>query len=155
MNVRRRAIHFAVSLVRPFDRRGENVRNRLLSELVEAVLIEVAVTDGERLANEGDGGLVSFAYRGLDGVTRRTFVAMSPPMNVISFAPDGPTVFELDWNVAPGASESLSVTVWTDTEIAAEDGDEVTPPPIVGADQPQAMHRAWRQSSGVTGTTSV
>jgi glycogen debranching enzyme len=116
---------------------------------------------GVRLANEGDGGLVSFGYRGLDGVTRRTFVAMSPPMNVISFAADGPAVFELDWNVAPGASEALSVTVWTDLdeegeiESAADDGDEVTPPPIVGVDQPQAMHRAWRQSSASIETSHL
>ncbi len=33
---------------------------------------------GERLPTRGDGGLIEFGYRGLDGATRRTFVRFSP-----------------------------------------------------------------------------
>lgn len=141
---------------------------------------------GERLPTSGDGEQIQFAYRGVDGLERRTFVRVSPEMTLINSdgrAPhSGPVTLELDSTLAPGERVTLTVDVWTEvpeapevTSVGAEqavpaektedsDNDEETGVPgqpevavraSVSADQPEAMHRAWRSSSAIIETSDV
>jgi glycogen debranching enzyme len=73
---------------------------------------------GERLPNEGDGSLVTFAYRGLDGEPRRTHVRFSPPMTITGtdgrVPGDGMVALELDTMLEPGQRMTLSLDVWSE-----------------------------------------
>jgi glycogen debranching enzyme len=123
---------------------------------------------GDRLPTEGDGSHVQFGYCGVDGAIRRTFVRISPPMTLIDSdgrAPEtGPVTLELDTTLSPGERVTLTVDVWTDVPGHAVDADaagmeaeEETPAerPSVSADEPEAMHRAWRSSSASVETSDV
>ncbi len=106
---------------------------------------------GERLPNVLDDGRVVFAYRGLDGLKRRTHVAVTPQMTVVAGGDDGAkgvVTLELDRTIEAGAALTLSVEVWHDD--AKEDV-----PPRIDVDQPTAMHRAWRQSSAAIDTSHL
>ena len=111
---------------------------------------------GSRLPNVVDGDHVVFGYRGLDGMVRRTHVTIEPSMAVVDGevrAADGPVTLEIDLTIAPGALETLAVTVWAET-----DGEGVPASgqrPRIDADQPAAMHRAWRQSSAAIDTSHL
>jgi glycogen debranching enzyme len=115
---------------------------------------------GERLANRQTDGHIVFGYRGLDGVVRRTHVESEPPMALNRFDEHGQVVLEADWNIPPGGSQSQSITIWTEplAPVAGDDGDEAPiradVAPFVNATQPQAVHRAWRQSSAVIETSN-
>jgi glycogen debranching enzyme len=71
---------------------------------------------GERLPNEGNGGEITFAYRGVDGDERRTFVRVSPPMTVVDsdgrVPQNGPVALELDATLAPGERVTITVDIW-------------------------------------------
>ena len=73
---------------------------------------------------------VSFAYRGLDGLIRRTHVAL-PVADSVGEAPDDPAnpgAVRFRWRrrLEPGASESLELVVWSDTTTTP--GDDPFPP---------------------------
>jgi glycogen debranching enzyme len=123
---------------------------------------------GERLPNVIGDGRITFQYRGLDHVLRRTHVSITPPMTVVAGGEtggDGVVTLGLDETIAPGGVFTLTVEVWYDVEGAAEagqnaaapDGDEQAPEPMprIDADQAMAMHRAWRQSSAAIDTSHV
>ena len=140
---------------------------------------------GERLPTSGDGSQVEFGYRGVDGDVRRTFVRISPPMTLVdsdgSVPQSGPVVLELDTMLPPGERVTLTVDVWaevphgsaeadsateeteaTDADEADEAGDtfesgevESRSRPSISADEPVAMHRAWRSSSVTIETNDV
>jgi glycogen debranching enzyme len=116
---------------------------------------------GTRLPNKIGEGHVVFAYRGRDGIVRRTHVTMSPPMrwNTDDRGPRpaagdmGPAFLVLDWSVPAGGHVELSLAVWS--EIGA---DEHAPPaphrvPRAEAEEAAAAHRAWRASSATIETT--
>jgi glycogen debranching enzyme len=121
---------------------------------------------GERLANQVDeaGGRITFAYRGLDDVVRRTHVAFSTALRVLSGqgASPGVVTLELDETLAAGAALTITVEVWHDQGESVlgraqrpggdADGDLSEPPPRIDADRAVAMHRAWRQSSAAVDT---
>lgn len=122
---------------------------------------------GQRLANQVGDGRVTFSYRGLDGVLRRTHVAVAPSMDVISGGDAGATgtvTLRLDRTIDGGDTVRLTTEIWYDeesasvetsdtTEDATVDNDEA--PPRIDVDQALAMHRAWRQSSATIDTTHV
>jgi len=136
---------------------------------------------GDRLPTEGDGSQIQFGYRGVDGEIRRTFVRVSLPMTLIDSgdrAPaTGPVTLELDSTLSPGERVTLNVDVWTEVprttseatetesveavtvEDAAMDEAVARDPeaqrPHVSADEPEAMHRAWRNSSASVETSDV
>ncbi len=114
---------------------------------------------GERLANRVDAGRLSFAYRGLDGIVRRTHVAIAPPMTAIEVEPHGEVTLEADWTLGPGASESVSISIWSESDDDASqpprDAAEESAAPLISATEPQAMHRAWRQSSSAIETSNM
>jgi len=125
---------------------------------------------GDRLPTDGDGSQIQFGYRGVDGEVRRTFVRVSPTMKLIGSgerAPEtGPVTLELATTLSPGERVTLTVDVWTEVpEMASEEeADEAAEPgvdeskaqrPSVSADEPEAMHRAWRSSSASVETSDV
>jgi glycogen debranching enzyme len=108
---------------------------------------------GDRLPNALGQGRVTFAYRGLDGLVRRTHIDMSPPMTLIRGGePDafGVVTFELDETLEAGRALTLTMEIWHDEGTTADEQ-----PPRVDADQPTAMHRAWRQSSTAIDTSHM
>ena len=112
---------------------------------------------GKRLANHVDGehGRVTFAYRGLDGVLRRTHISVSPPMGVLGGGEDGAVgvvTLELDETIGAGGTLTLTVEVWHDEPHGERAGED---PPRIDADQAVAMHRAWRQSSAAIDTSHL
>ena len=123
---------------------------------------------GERLANELGVGRVTFAYRGLDDVLRRTHVALSPSMTVVAgdeAGANGVVTLELDETIAAGRALTLTVEIWHDDDRpvvdagddsgADEDTETDDIPPLIDADQAIAMHRAWRQSSASIDTSHL
>jgi glycogen debranching enzyme len=88
-----------------------------------------------------------FSYRGLDGVVRRTFVAVSERGVV---AADEPRL-EFDWQVPPGGQRTLEVVIWGET--VENDRRSFAVPaslpaaPLVTEDGPAGAHRSWKQSS--------
>ena len=123
---------------------------------------------GERLPNVIGDDRITFRYRGLDDVLRRTHVSITPAMAVVAGGEtggDGVVTLALDETIAPGGVLTLTVEVWYDAEPAAEAGknvdaaedDEQAPDPMprIDADQAIAMHRAWRQSSAAIDATHV
>ena len=132
---------------------------------------------GERLPTEGDGGLIEFGYRGLDGATRRTFVRFSPALTLVDSdgrAPaNGPVTLELDTTLQATESVTVRVDVWAEvpppvvevagegTHLAGEDADgadetaDVSVRSSVSADEAEAVHRAWRSSSASIETSDV
>ena len=112
---------------------------------------------GERLVNVVGDGSVAFAYRGLDGVLRRTHVALSPPMSVLSGGErdaNGVVMLELDETIDAGGALTLTVEVWHE-DGAAKHNVADSAPPRIDPDQAIAMHRAWRQSSAAIDTSHV
>jgi glycogen debranching enzyme len=94
---------------------------------------------------------VVFSYRGLDGIVRRTHVALSEPATEI--AEDEPAL-EFDWLVPPGGQRTLEIVVWGETDEPGSgsedplgDGWEPGPAPLVVEDEAAAAHRSWRASS--------
>ncbi|MEO6350632.1 MAG: glycogen debranching N-terminal domain-containing protein [Candidatus Limnocylindrales bacterium] len=87
---------------------------------------------GERLATEGDGGLLTFAYRGLDDAMRRTHVRLMPQMRVVGtdglIPAAGPVVLELDQTLQPGEKLTISVDVWTELPLDSIGQTVVMPP---------------------------
>ena len=72
---------------------------------------------GDRLANEWSRDGLTFQYRGLDGIVRRTVITLDPPMRRSALTvPDAQldtagTTLELDWLIEPGRSEALAIDV--------------------------------------------
>lgn len=157
--------------VQNFTNRAERARLTLRLDADYADIFElrglVRQHRGERLPNEGDGEDVSFAYRGRDGVVRRTHIRLSPPMTPLNgtggedgagelrVPAGGPVLVELDWTLPPGGQERLSVSVWSETVGVDAEAADVPERPPVTADEPAAMHRAWRQSSASIETTHI
>jgi glycogen debranching enzyme len=89
---------------------------------------------GERLANEWSSDGVTFSYRGLDGVERRTVITLTPPMRRTAITvPDHEidtrgVVLELDWLIEPGRGETLAI------DVRAE---------ILDSSPPHASPRPW------------
>ena len=136
---------------------------------------------GERLPTRGDGEHIDFGYRGADGAERRTHVRIEPAMTLVDsdgVAPvSGPVTLELDSTLEPGERVTVSVDIWTDvphTDEVADAGAASAPAaadgsdpeaeleaeaesarPHVSADEPAAMHRAWRSSSASIETSDV
>jgi glycogen debranching enzyme len=135
---------------------------------------------GERLPTKGDGSLIEFGYRGLDGATRRTFVRFSPALTLVDSddrAPaTGPVTLELDTTLPPTESVTVTVDIWAEVpppvakatdaptaddsdETAGSDGTEETADisvrSSVSADEAEAVHRSWRSSSASIETTDV
>src|SRR3954447_312004 len=72
---------------------------------------------GDRLANvvDADGGRITFAYRGLDNVVRRTHVDFSEELSVVSGADggsNGPVMLNVDRTLAAGDALTVTVDVW-------------------------------------------
>ncbi len=118
---------------------------------------------GDRLANEGDGSHAVLAYRGLDGLVRRTHVTFDPPLSTplsdgrLRQPEHGALMFELDWTLPPGGHKTLSVETWSET--LAADAAEQSPAlaavaPRIAADQAEAAHRAWKNSSTLIETSN-
>ena len=123
---------------------------------------------GERLPNAVGDDRITFQYRGLDGILRRTHLSVAPPMSVVAGGEpgaDGLVTLGLDETIAPGGALTLTVEVWYEEEgpaeaghvavVADDDEDSLTAVPRIDADQAIAMHRAWRQSSAAIDTSHV
>ncbi|HUP82907.1 MAG TPA: glycogen debranching N-terminal domain-containing protein [Candidatus Limnocylindria bacterium] len=86
---------------------------------------------GDRLANEWSSDGLTFKYRGLDGIERRTVITLAPVMRrAVIAAPDtvldtAGTTLELDWLIEPGKSETLAIEVRAETR----DGSPQRMPP--------------------------
>jgi glycogen debranching enzyme len=86
---------------------------------------------GDRLPNEWRDDGVTFSYRGLDGLVRRSIITLTPVMHRAAVTlPDteiatSGTTFELDWLIEPGRSETLDVSVHAE---AVDDHVAHTPP---------------------------
>jgi glycogen debranching enzyme len=117
---------------------------------------------GQRLSNHADGAHITFFYRGLDDVERRTHVALAPAAVVRSSAEGGPVELELEWQLPAGGSRTLEIRVWTEVlngdagaaASAAGDGTEPAEaaeyeaaPPVFDEQLPAAVHRSWRNST--------
>ncbi|MEA2676010.1 MAG: hypothetical protein QOJ81_151, partial [Chloroflexota bacterium] len=76
---------------------------------------------GERLANEWSNDGITFKYRGLDGIGRRTVITLAPQMHRAAVTVPDPaldtsgTTLELDWLIQPGRSETLAIEVRAET----------------------------------------
>ena len=121
---------------------------------------------GERLANLVGDDRVTFQYRGLDGILRRTHVAVAPHMTVVAGGEPGSNsvlTFGLDGTIAPGGALTVTIEVWYEEarpashapRAAEPEGGAVAERPLIDADQAVAMHRAWRQSSAAIDTSHV
>ena len=136
---------------------------------------------GTRLPTTGDGSHLVFGYRGLDGVVRRTHVQFSPEMTLLDGhggpAEHGPVSLEYDITLHPAEQITLEVDIWSESwdeaapvaaadhaaDQGAEGGGEGDEPaddaeitrPHFTADEPVAMHRAWRSSSAAIETSHV
>src|SRR5688572_29584250 len=142
--VRERAIGdgFAERIsVTNYTTRAERARLTLTVDADYADIFElrglVRERRGERLDNRVAPNVVTFAYRGLDGVERLTHVRVSPAMNVASVPPDlaegtnvgGAVTLELEWLIGPNEHETLLIEIHGETleqpdaEIAGADGD--------------------------------
>jgi glycogen debranching enzyme len=107
---------------------------------------------GERLPTTVHENGVRFGYRGLDGVERRTYVRVSEPMT----QRDDESRFHLEWEIPPGGSRTLEVTVWGVEGGGASGAEEELPEgPFVREDVPAAAHRFWRASSTVVTVTDA
>jgi glycogen debranching enzyme len=88
---------------------------------------------GDRLANEWREDGLTFRYRGLDGIVRRTVITLDPPMHRAAITvPDtaldtAGTTLELDWLIEPGRSEALAIDVRA--EILDQSAPHVSPRP--------------------------
>ncbi len=124
---------------------------------------------GARLATEGDGNHLVFAYRGLDGIVRRTHVQFSPEMTLLDDngepAQHGPVGLEYDITLQPAEQVTLEVDIWSESwdesasasaadQTPEGDDNEITRPHFT-ADEPVAMHRSWRSSSAAIETSHV
>jgi len=89
---------------------------------------------GEELPIAIRSDRASFAYRGLDGLIRRTHISV-PDTDAVGEAPDDPTnpgAIRFRWRreLSPGASTSLELVAWADTAASA-DGDPFPPLPAI------------------------
>jgi glycogen debranching enzyme len=93
---------------------------------------------GERLPTEGDGGLLTFAYRGVDDAMRRTHVRLMPQMRIMGadglVPTDGPIVLELDQTLQPGEKLTISVDIWT--ELPLDSMAEPVAPALIEEESP-------------------
>ena len=86
---------------------------------------------GDRLANEWTSDGVTFSYRGLDLIVRRTSISVTPPMHRAAVTVPDPgldvagTTLELNWLIEPGKSETLGIEVRAET---LDGGPAHTPP---------------------------
>ena len=97
------------------------------------------------LETEASGGglRLTFGYRGLDGIVRSTFVAVSLPGRL-----DEGSTLCFEETLAPGAAVTLEVTVWTAHEpwVAVRDADPTRrfpAVPTVAVAEPETAHREW------------
>ncbi len=111
-------------------------------------------------------GRVTFAYAGLDGSTRRTYVEASAP-DAIDAGHDREGAVALSWRrtLAPGGDTTIGWTIWsgltpTPTGRMAAHGRRGAPPsaddpiefpasPPVEAEQGAEAYRAWTEHSAV------
>jgi glycogen debranching enzyme len=124
---------------------------------------------GQRLADRADGARVTFAYRGLDDVERRTHVAITPPMDLRPATDGGDGVeLELDWQLPPGGGRTLEIRIWTEIVDGSADGAGAGADaeadgeggthgrvPVLDEQLPAAVHRAWRNSTASIHTTHL
>jgi len=130
---------------------------------LDADYADIFEARGDRLANVVEDGRVTFAYRGLDNVLRRTHVRVSRQMTVVGDADpasSGVVTLELDETVAAGGALTFTVEIWHESaSLAANAATDAGPrsgaAPRIDADQPTAMHRAWRQSSAAIDTSHL
>ena len=168
-----------------FTARTERARLTLRLDADFADIFEVRgvvrTRRGERLNNAGDGRHVVFVYRGLDGVTRRTHVAVEPAAKPLHegatveatgdlfwdgdgtaelprIPADGPVLLVVDWTLEPGEQRTLDVTIWGEVVPGGTrpgGSPHRLPAPNVDVAQAEAMHRAWRQSSASVHTSHL
>jgi glycogen debranching enzyme len=133
---------------------------------------------GDRLPNEGDGGRVGFGYRGLDGRSWRTNIAITPGMALLapsaqvtptgeladgeqdpieSLPAEGAVLLEVDWTLPPGAERTLEMRIWGEVEEKGRhrSARAAAEPPQMDDQAPSAMHRAWRSSSASIETSHL
>ena len=133
---------------------------------------------GDRLPNEGDGGRVRFGYRGLDGRSWRTSIAITPGMAPLapsaqvtptgeladgeqapidSLPVEGAVLLEVDWTLPPGAERTLEMRIWSEVAEQGRHRSARAPaePPQMDDQAPNAMHRAWRSSSASIETSHL
>ena len=95
---------------------------------------------GDRLANEWSEAGLTFKYRGLDGIVRRTVITLDPPMRRAAITvPDAQldtagTTLELEWLIEPGRSEALAI------DVRAE---------ILDESPPHAPPRPWTHGAAI------
>jgi glycogen debranching enzyme len=111
---------------------------------------------GEALPTIVSRDRIAFAYRGRDGVVRRTYVALSEPAEEI----EDDTLFRIDCEIPAGGSRTLEITVWGEEDASPSDGDGAGPVrwptvPLVREDVPAAAHRSWRASSAAVHVTDA
>jgi glycogen debranching enzyme len=86
---------------------------------------------GDRLANEWSPDGLTFTYRGLDRIVRRTVISLEPHMHrAATTVPNAEldtagTTLELDWLIEPGRSETLNIEVRAEIR---DDSPPHTPP---------------------------
>ncbi|MEP7158928.1 MAG: amylo-alpha-1,6-glucosidase, partial [Chloroflexota bacterium] len=134
---------------------------------------------GERLQNRVAPNVVTFAYRGLDGVERLTHVRVSPAMNVASVPPDlaevtnlgNAVTLELEWLIGPNEHETLLIEIHGETleqsdaataGAGSDDVEDAPDPGVAGEAQAwlvtsdaSAAYRAWRNTSTAVETTHI
>ena len=108
---------------------------------------------GERAPAEVDPQGVSFEYRGLDGLTRRTRVEVSEPATRVEAAdparPDATSsvVLAFEWTVPPAGDRSLGVRVTSRVDDAPLAAGRSATAPSIAPNDPEAAHRAWHGTS--------
>jgi glycogen debranching enzyme len=158
-----------------YTTRGERARLTLTLDADYADIFElrglVRERRGERLANAVVPDVVTFAYRGRDGIERRTHVRVSPQMSVAAVPADittrgaesGAVTLELEWLIGPNERETLMIEIHGETLGPGEgagsaDGGEGQQYEAEGAatadagawlvtGDASAAYRAWRSSS--------
>ncbi|CAN5812132.1 amylo-alpha-1,6-glucosidase [soil metagenome] len=150
-------------VVTNFTTRPERVRLSLRVDADFVDIFEVRGTArprrGERLPNAVGEGWVELAYRGLDGLVRRTRIDVSPPMSVIEHIRQGELELELEWSIPAGGRESLRIEVRPELVRIGQDDDqhaeELHGHPPLSADGAAATHRSWQASSASIDTGHV
>lgn len=173
--VRERAIGdgFAERIsVTNYTTRAERARLTLTLDADYADIFElrglVRERRGERLENKVEPSVVTFAYRGLDNVERRTHVRVSAAMSVAQVPVDiaettigdGPVTLELEWLIGPNEHETLLIEIHGEVVKQGESGvdapvDEDGETSVVAGEanawlvtsDASAAYRAWRNSS--------
>jgi glycogen debranching enzyme len=143
--------------VRNYTTHSERCRVTLTVDADYADIFEVRglvrAERGKRLMDELSDGLVTFGYRGTDGVIRRTRIRFSePPASTGAVAGDEEAGLEIafEWQLQPGEHRSVEVWVATEEEHPARAEGKRRPARTtyqLPSGEAEAAHRAWHASS--------